>query len=490
MSRNTCKNCGAPCLPDARFCTECGTRIVEHYGDAPSAGFPGEGAGSFGGVGCGAADGRFSNAGVDGVPQDAANRMGATAEGKRGGKKIAIVIAIVAAVVVVAVVVAAVLLARPGKAPSSPASEDASSSAPQSQAQSSSFAMGGTYILDTAAKMKLVISGDGWAAFEGSEAVDWGNVKKSDDEAMSPSEASGLEYGVDYLLLLSGRDGTLLKFGKAAGGGKGEFQLDAAKHITSTSAPAAGVYSKQSETVSQELSDEVERLNKQGSESKSTQKGGLSKKAREAYAKKINELIGEYGSPSIERGEQSTYATGVVLAKLLDFGAGYEYLLVAYHDPAKDTVPSAPASKPESYCVEVWSYDKSLNRLYSGTGKLAGQNVYCVSLEYIEMDGKAYIKDEVREDGPNGSNQTSLWGLDDDAVFRVIQTAWLDWGSKPANYEIDGVAVSEDEYNSVTGKWREGAVTYLPTALDSTSRGSDVEKTVATVQETLDQLAQ
>lgn len=209
--------------------------------------------------------------------------------------------------------------------------------------------------------------------------------------------------------------------------------------------------------------------------------------ASQAYAQKIHELMDQYGEPAIVKGEYWSYATGLVFAKLLDFGAGYDYLMLAYYDPSKDRVPDRPASEPESYCVEVWGYvDGALSQQYAGTGEIEGQNVYCVGIPYLTEGDVSFVKHLVLNGYPIGTQTIQLWGVDEEGGFSVVQYAQGTYDPSPSELEVNGKTVSQSEFDAIVQKWRDNTAEYFPTALDTTDR--DVEQATATVEETLSQL--
>ena len=110
-----------------------------------------------------------------------------------------------------------------------------------------------------------------------------------------------------------------------------------------------------------------------------------------AYAKKIRDMINEYGEPEIEK-EPYSHATGLVYAKLLAFGAGYDYLYLGYYDPSYDVDSTSPGSRPESYRVEIWAYaDSGLSKVFSDHASQDGQNDYCSAFFYRLKEGVAYV---------------------------------------------------------------------------------------------------
>lgn len=207
------------------------------------------------------------------------------------------------------------------------------------------------------------------------------------------------------------------------------------------------------------------------------------------YESKLNEIINRYGEPNIVRGEQWEYATGLVFARLLDFGDDCEYLALAYYDSSKDTDANYPAGYPESYQFEIWApaMDAGIKQVFSGTGSMAGQNVYCVKISYLSIDGKAYVLDGESQYGPEGYSYSRLWGVDASGEFGVLKTARSDWGTNGSSLEVDGVSASKSEYDDLVNEWIDNAVVFYPTTLDS-STGRDVAEIIATVGETFDEL--
>ena len=110
----------------------------------------------------------------------------------------------------------------------------------------------------------------------------------------------------------------------------------------------------------------------------------------ESYRKKLQELVDRYGAPAIKKADAGCYLGGVAYARLADFGAGRDYLLVAYLDPARDD-SRHPGGMPSSYALEVWDAGadgSNINLLYSGEPVMEGQNVYCTCVSTISREGR------------------------------------------------------------------------------------------------------
>ena len=178
-----------------------------------------------------------------------------------------------------------------------------------------------------------------------------------------------------------------------------------------------------------------------------------------------------------------------MFARLLDFGDEREYLALAYYDPSRDADAKYPAGYPESYQFEIWApaNDKGIERAFSGSGSLSGQNIYCVSISYILIDGKTYVLDGESQYGSGGYSYSRLWGVDEGGDVGVVKTARANRGTNGSSFEIDDVNAGESEYDDLVGEWRNNTIVFYPTALDS-STDRDVEQIIATVSETFNGL--
>lgn len=207
---------------------------------------------------------------------------------------------------------------------------------------------------------------------------------------------------------------------------------------------------------------------------------------KEAYAEKIRDMIDEYGEPSIDSAP-CEHATGLAYAKLLDFGAGYDYLYLGYYDPSFDVDQENPGGRPESYRVEIWAYtDSGLSKVFSDNAYQDGQNYYCSAFVYRLKDGVAYVTNGEYSYGPQYRLYTRLWGVADDGSFRVLHTSLDNHAVDPPAFFIDDQSVSESEFRSTMEDWPNDMVKAFPTSLGQADR--DVKAALATVDDTLREL--
>lgn len=99
-----------------------------------------------------------------------------------------------------------------------------------------------------------------------------------------------------------------------------------------------------------------------------------------AYATKLEEYIGKYGSPQVVTGGSTSFVSGdgVCLAELVDFdGDGLDELYLAYYDPSKESTEydwSSRGHDANAYVVEVWSFvDGEVAVAYQGGGTFSNQ---------------------------------------------------------------------------------------------------------------------
>ena len=205
-------------------------------------------------------------------------------------------------------------------------------------------------------------------------------------------------------------------------------------------------------------SESVSSLASTTAESASADAEPFEQRMRAAYAGKIREMIDQYGEPGIDY-VGGSHSTGLVYAKLLDFGAGYDYLYVGYYDPSFDINKSTPGGYPESYRVEIWAYeDWGLIKVFSDCASQEGQNTYCSAFSYFLDNGIAYVTNGNYTYGPQYSESTRLWGISDEGSFCVLHTSHTHQMENGRVYNIDSKSVSEEEYKEAKASWPQNRI--------------------------------
>lgn len=180
------------------------------------------------------------------------------------------------------------------------------------------------------------------------------------------------------------------------------------------------------------------------------------------YAQVYSELETQYGAYTESTwdlaGSYIPYVTGVFYANLIDFtGDGVLELIMAYGIPSEgETYPS--------FGVEIWSWDAdadaavsiySASELPMGGGDFSGAELviaYQNGVYYLvagEM-GYAYTIQILAWNGSEFAVSTTLMGSED-------------------GYEIDGVAVTYEEYSAAYDEWLSDAEIYAPYGMGNTS---------------------
>lgn len=183
-----------------------------------------------------------------------------------------------------------------------------------------------------------------------------------------------------------------------------------------------------------------------------------------AYKTVCEEHISKYGEPTktvLKVGfSEKTYATGLCLAKLIDFnGDGAEELLLAYCSENElsaklnslDSVSYDIESVLPLYTIEVWSYDgKQANCIYEQTGQLATSFDHELDL-VLYRDGDAI---SLLEENGDYSHREDVASTVDSSIcsFDGNEFSESSEGHESSSaiefkWELNGQACTEDEYN-------------------------------------------
>ncbi len=180
-----------------------------------------------------------------------------------------------------------------------------------------------------------------------------------------------------------------------------------------------------------------------------------------AYYEKLMELQDTYGVGQIitkERGYSGNdywyCLTGLCFSELVDFdGNGREELLTVYADPE-----SLDALFPE-YVIEVWEYKKAeIQRIYTGSGYM--EDALRTTLYICDVDNEKYIIE-----GSGGIFLQALhfcfWGYEEDGFAQMmVLEKEKENGDGGIIYRMNGVEISEDEYEQEFDKWWKNVETY------------------------------
>lgn len=183
-----------------------------------------------------------------------------------------------------------------------------------------------------------------------------------------------------------------------------------------------------------------------------------SRDAYAAYGVKVRELVDRYGKPRIASAANeanTTYASGLAYAGLIDFGDGDPRLVTCYLDTGNCKDPSQPGAYPEDYRVEAWQYSsQGLEPIYSDTAQLDGQNTYCGAIFYCEHGGKTYLSTRGGNyGGPQGSITYCAYGINDDGNFGLVTELTNTYSYQDKEYTLNGRSVSDEEGQAISSEW-------------------------------------
>lgn len=222
-----------------------------------------------------------------------------------------------------------------------------------------------------------------------------------------------------------------------------------------------------------------------------------------AYYEKISELQQKYGTGEIgsltrsqegaKDGWQGKYLHGVCFAKMEDFNAdGKEELITVYLD-SNEGPYEADVAAIYTYTVEVWEYrDFACEKVYDGLLYLPHQAFMDEAVFLTRVEGIPYVVQG------NDDVCYSFWGYGTYG-FREVKTLENDW-IEQTGCKIDGVEVSEREYQAEFEKWWGNCKAYQvvdfsnPSVHDSDftlesekmAAAGSLQETLAVMEETLD----
>lgn len=213
-------------------------------------------------------------------------------------------------------------------------------------------------------------------------------------------------------------------------------------------------------------------------------------KAYALFYEKCQEYLATYGDP--ERVDESgySYATGLSLAKLIDFGDGCERLLLCYYDQSLDANQTKGLYAP-AYIVEVWEYDESANNItcvYSGTPNYSNGGINWVELNTLET--AVYVRDYLPGGGgPTGSEQLMYYGMNGEN-FGVCALFYHEYASNNGDVQntyrllednpsesTGAKEVSEEEYTSAQEAWTGDATRFYLSEFSNSDMADDALKT-------------
>lgn len=189
---------------------------------------------------------------------------------------------------------------------------------------------------------------------------------------------------------------------------------------------------------------------------------GAAPSADSLYLAKLEELVGEHGNPELScRGLDGVpvptwqaRADGLAYAELIDFGDGFERLVVAYI--ADDGMPDMMSSNGgATYALEVWEYDEESSEIVRS----------CDPIEFVNQEDDDLLSDRrlsiaEAEDGArylvfesyvgNGGmfDEVQVYGLGEDGEFGELCTVSFDLAGHGGAPEFEG-EMDSDAFSSL-----------------------------------------
>lgn len=166
------------------------------------------------------------------------------------------------------------------------------------------------------------------------------------------------------------------------------------------------------------------------------------------YAYLIEQTELAYGPAALASRQYANIMTGLCFAKLIDFDQNGANELVMVYNGSFDASPYSVGY----YTYEVWSYaDHKASKLETGT--LYTTNGGAQSVYFTEYNGKWYLIT-----GSADSFEYDYYHSFGENGFGIVREAIMDENDDGSmSYEIDGVPVSADQWQSEQDAWLEHA---------------------------------
>lgn len=224
-------------------------------------------------------------------------------------------------------------------------------------------------------------------------------------------------------------------------------------------------------------------------------------KAADLYLAKCREYIDKYGKPGTCEYQNGTLATGLAVAKLIDFnGDGMDELMLCYDTtPAPDQQNDAfSEQQKDAYAVEVWSYkDGKISKVFDEPDSVSSSNGASLFITMYELDGSPCMS-TWKVEFATGANTTSE---DDTFTYYAFNGTSFDASLTLAShyknpysddhsvsYEVDGKQAGESDYRAASNRAQESGMIWLLSFNGTRSVGESAATTVSDTNATLDEL--
>lgn len=217
-------------------------------------------------------------------------------------------------------------------------------------------------------------------------------------------------------------------------------------------------------------------------------------KAADLYLAKCREYIDKYGEPTFTSYEYTDLASGLAIARLIDFdGDGTDELLLAY-----DTKPAPSGSnytydtsQKDAYKVEVWAYkDGKISKVYDVDGTVRSADDGSLFVQISLLDGtETCLSTRTQTSDENASDDVFRnYAFDGNEFDVALETAsHSEYGGSNARFTVDGQEVSLDDEIAASKRVQQSDSIWL---LTSTYFGTspDTSQTISDANATLDEL--
>lgn len=224
-------------------------------------------------------------------------------------------------------------------------------------------------------------------------------------------------------------------------------------------------------------------------------------KAADLYLAKCREYIDKYGKPGTREYQNGTLATGLAVAKLIDFnGDGMDELMLCYDTtPAPDQQDDAfSEQQKDAYAVEVWSYkDGKISKVFDEPDSVSSSNGASLFITMYELDGSPCMS-TWKAEFATGANTTSE---DDTLTYYAFNGTSFDASLTLAShyknpysddhsvsYEVDGKQAGESDYRAASNRAQESGMIWLLSFNGTRSAGESAATTISDTNATLDEL--
>ena len=217
-------------------------------------------------------------------------------------------------------------------------------------------------------------------------------------------------------------------------------------------------------------------------------------KAADLYLAKCREYIDEYGEPTLTSYQYNDLASGLAVARLIDFdGDGMDELLLVYDTkPApSDSVYSYDTDQKGAYTVEVWAYkDGKISKVYDEPDSVRSADDGSLFVQISTLDGtETCISTRTQDyDETTSSDVFRNYAFDGDEFDVALETAsQSEQGGSNTVFTVDGQEVSLDDEIAASKRVQQTDCIWL---LISTyfQASPNVSQTVSDTNATLDEL--